>query len=94
MLVSSRWCGLLRRGVYCVLGPLLRSILEDRTNTGAPLQGAERRELERHLETQFRNLEQLFSQRAHVFGNRPGLADISLYAFLVSLVRILLYLLH
>ncbi|HYS06020.1 MAG TPA: glutathione S-transferase family protein [Candidatus Dormibacteraeota bacterium] len=70
-----------------VLGPLLRSILEDRTDSGAPLQGAERRELERHLETQFRNLEQLFSQRAHVFGNRPGLADISLYAFLVSLVR-------
>jgi glutathione S-transferase len=70
-----------------VLGPLLQSILEDRTGSGAPLQGAERRELERHLETQFRNLEQIFSQRAYVFGNRPGLADISLYAFLGSLVR-------
>jgi glutathione S-transferase len=70
-----------------VLGPLLRSILEDRTASGAPLQPAERRELERHLETQFRNLEQLFSHRAHVFGSSPGLADISLYAFLGSLVR-------
>jgi len=70
-----------------VLGPLLRSILDDRTSAGAPLQPGERRDLERHLETQFRNLEQLFSQRAHVFGDAPGLADISLYAFLGSLVR-------
>src|SRR6267378_4349546 len=70
-----------------VLGPLLRSILEERTPGGAPLQGPDRRELERHLETQFRNLEQLLSQRAHVFGGAPGLADISLYAFLWSLVR-------
>ena len=45
-----------------VLGPLLRSILDDRAPGGAPLQPGERRELERHLETQFRNLEQLFSQ--------------------------------
>jgi glutathione S-transferase len=71
-----------------VLGPLLRSILEDRAASGGPLQSSERRDLERHLETQFRNLEQLFSQRRHVFGDRPGLADISLYAFLVSLVRV------
>jgi glutathione S-transferase len=70
-----------------VLGPLLRSILEERTAAGVPLQPGERREIERHLETQFRNLEQLFSQRPHVFGNTPGLADIALYAFLGSLVR-------
>ena len=70
-----------------VLGPLLRSILDDRTASGDPLTPASRRELERHLETQFRNLEQLFSQRPHVFGEKPGLADISLYAFLGSLVR-------
>ena len=71
-----------------VLGPLLRSILEDRTPAGAPLPPAERRELERHLETQFRNLEQLFSQRSFVFGDAPGLADISLRAFLSRLVRL------
>ena len=71
-----------------VLGPLLRTILEDRSPSGTPLQPGERRELERHLETQFRNLEQLFSQRPHVFGDTPGLADISLYAFLHSLVRL------
>lgn len=71
-----------------VLGPLLRSILEDRTPSGSPLQPAERRELERHLETQFRNLEQLFARRLHVFGDVPGLADICLYAFLGSLVRL------
>lgn len=71
-----------------VLGPMLRAILEDRAPSGSPLQSAERRELERHLETQFRNLEQLLSQRRHVFGDTPGLADISLYAFLRSLVRL------
>ena len=71
-----------------VLGPLLRAILEDRPPSGSQLQAAERRDLERHLETQFRNLEQLFSQRRHVFGDTPGLADISLYAFLSSLVRL------
>ena len=71
-----------------VLGPLLRTILEDRAHSGSPVQPSERRELERHLETQFRNLEQLFSQRRHVFGDTPGLADISLYAFLQSLVRL------
>ncbi|OLD67275.1 MAG: hypothetical protein AUI52_00910 [Acidobacteria bacterium 13_1_40CM_2_68_10] len=71
-----------------VLGPLLRTILEDRPPSGSPLPAAERRELERHLETQFRNLEQLFSQRRHVFGDTPGLADISLYAFLRSLVHL------
>ncbi|MEK7283768.1 MAG: glutathione S-transferase family protein [Acidobacteriota bacterium] len=71
-----------------VLGPLLRSILEDKTPAGGPLQPAERRELERHLETQFRNLEQLFSQRRCVFGEAPGLADISLFAFLNCLVRL------
>ena len=65
-------------------------VTNTRSGSGAPLQAAERRELERHLETQFRNLEQLFSQRAHVFGNRPGLADIALYAFLVSLVYLVL----
>jgi len=71
-----------------VLGPLLRAILEDRTPSGAPLQPAEHREMERHLETQFRNLEQLFSQRRFVFGGTPGLADISLHAFLSRLVRL------
>ncbi len=71
-----------------VLGPLLRAILEDRAASGASLQPSERRELERHLETQFRNLEQLFSQRRFVFGGMPGLADISLYAFLSRLVRL------
>lgn len=71
-----------------VLGPLLRAILEDRTSTGSPLQPTDRRELERHLETQFRNLEQLFARRTNVFGDAPGLADISLYAFLQSLVRL------
>ena len=71
-----------------VLGPLLRSILEDKSPAGGPLQAPERRELERHLETQFRNLEQLFSQRRYAFGDAPGLADISLYAFLGCLVRL------
>lgn len=71
-----------------VLGPLIRTILEDRSPSGTPLQPGERRDLERHLETQFRNLEQLFSQRPHVFGDSLGLADISLYAFLRSLVRL------
>ena len=71
-----------------VLGPLLRSILEDRSPSGAPLPPAERRELERHLETQFRNLEQLFSHRSFVFGGAPGLADIALYAFLSRLVHL------
>jgi glutathione S-transferase len=71
-----------------VLGPLLRTILEDRAPSGSALPPADRRELERHLETQFRNLEQLFSQRHHVFGDVPGLADICLYAFLGSLVRL------
>ena len=70
-----------------VLGPLLRSILEARSSSGAHLQPAERRELERHLETQYRNLEQLFSQRNFVFGGAPGLADIALYAFLSRLVQ-------
>ena len=65
-----------------VLGPLLRTILEDRPPSGSPLPAADR------LETQFRNLEQLFSQRRHVFGDTPGLADISLYAFLRSLVHL------
>ena len=70
-----------------VLGPLLRSVIDERTAAGAPLQPADRREAERHLETQFRNLEQLFSRRPHVLGDHPGLADIALYAFLRSLVR-------
>lgn len=71
-----------------VLGPLMRSVLEDRSPSGAALQPAERRELERHIETHFRNLEQLFSQRRFVFGDPPGLADISLFAFLGCLVRL------
>ncbi len=70
-----------------VLGPLLRSILEGRSSSGAHLPPAERRELERHLETQYRNLEQLFSQRNFVFGGAPGLADIALYAFLNRVVQ-------
>lgn len=70
-----------------VLGPLMRSVLEDRHPSGGPLQAPERRELERHIETHFRNLEQLFAQRRFAFGDAPGLADISLYAFLSCLVR-------
>src|SRR5438445_5610999 len=65
-----------------VLGPLLRSILEGRSSSGAHLPPAERRELERHLETQYRNLEQLFSQRDFEFGGAPGLADIAFYVCL------------
>jgi glutathione S-transferase len=71
-----------------VLGPLMRSVLEDRNPSGGPLQAPERKELERHIETHFRNLEQLFSQRSFAFGDAPGLADISLYAFLSCLVRL------
>src|SRR5262249_5280134 len=82
---ARAWIG--EAGADAVLGRVLRPTLEDRPPAGAPLQPGERRDLERHLETQFRNLERLFSQRVHVFGDDPGLADISLYAFLDSLVR-------
>src|SRR3989338_9037914 len=44
-----------------VLGPLMRSILEDKTPAGGPLQPAERRGLGGDLERQVRNPQQLFS---------------------------------
>ncbi len=70
-----------------VLGPLLYSILEGKSPAGALLSSKDRKELEKHLETQFRNLEQLLSERRHFFGETPGLADISVFAFLSRLVR-------
>jgi glutathione S-transferase len=70
-----------------VLGPLLHSIIEGRTPAGEPLSPEDRKELGKHLETQFRNLEQLLSERRHFFGDAPGLADISVFAFLSRLVR-------
>jgi glutathione S-transferase len=70
-----------------VLGPLIGAIVKDeRRFPAASAPTAERRELERHLETQFRNLEQLLSRRPFVFGETPGLADISLFAFLRTLI--------
>ena len=61
-----------------VLGPLLTAILEDDgSGPSSPGRTAERRELERHLETQFLILEQLLSRRHFVFVDGPVLADIS-----------------
>ncbi|HXH27438.1 MAG TPA: glutathione S-transferase family protein [Candidatus Polarisedimenticolia bacterium] len=70
-----------------VLGPLVYAVLEDETLSGRPLDARARKELEKHLETQFRNLEQMFAERPFVFGAAAGLADISLYAFLSRMVR-------
>lgn len=68
-----------------VLGPLIHAALADRTQQGGPFDPAERKELEKHLETQFRNLEQLFSERPYALAPAPGLADIALFAFLSRL---------
>ena len=70
-----------------VLGPIIHSTMSGRTSTGVPLDPRARRDLEKHLETQFRNLEQLFSERPTVAGGPPGLADIALYAFLSQLPK-------
>lgn len=70
-----------------VLGSLVYAILKDRTRQGERLTAPERQEIDRHLETHFRNLEQLFSQRPFVLGDSAGLADIALFAFVHQLVR-------
>ncbi len=70
-----------------VLGPIIYAVLKDRTLDNAPLDPRERKEMARRLETQFRNLEQLFAERPHAFGATPSLADVSLYAFISRLVR-------
>lgn len=70
-----------------VLGPLIYAVLNGRTLAGAVVDPPARKELEKHLETQFRNLEQLFSERRFAFGEAPGLADMALFAFLSRLVR-------
>ncbi len=68
-----------------VLGPLIHCVAEDRGRDGKPLDAHGRKELEKQLETQFRNLEQLFSERPFVLGGAAGLADIALFAFLGQL---------
>ncbi len=70
-----------------VLGPLLHSLLRDRTPEGEPLAPRDRKELEKQLEAQYRNLEQLFAGRTCVFGAEPGLADVAVFAFLSRLAR-------
>ncbi len=70
-----------------VLGPLIYSVVKGKTAAGEPFDARGRKDLEKHLETQFRNLEQLFSQRPFVLGDAPGLADIALFSFLGQLTR-------
>lgn len=70
-----------------VLGPLIYSVARGKTPGGEPLDAKGRKEVEKQLETQFRNLEQLFSERPNVLGEAPGLADIALYSFLGQLTR-------
>jgi glutathione S-transferase len=70
-----------------VLGPLMHAALLGRAPSGEPLDAAGRKDLEKHLETQFRNLEQLLSERPFALGAAPGLADIAVFAFLSRLVR-------
>ena len=70
-----------------VLGPLIHSVLSDRDAAGRPLDPPVRKETEKHLETQFRNLEQLLSERDYALGATPSLADIALFAFLSRLGR-------
>ena len=70
-----------------VLGPLIYSVVKGTTPQGAPLDARGRKEAEKHLETQFRNLEQLLSHRPFALGDAASLADISLYALLGQLTR-------
>jgi glutathione S-transferase len=70
-----------------VLGPVIDALLEGRAADGRPLPARDRKEIEKHLETEFRNLEQLFADRPFAFGDAPTLADIALYAFLSRLPR-------
>jgi len=70
-----------------VPGTLVHSVVEARTPAGDALDPRGRKALEKHLETQFRNLEQLFSERPFVLGESAGLADIALFAFLGQLPR-------
>lgn len=70
-----------------VLGSLVYAILKDRTRQGEPLSTENRQEIDRHLETHFRNLEQLLSQRPFVLGDAASLADIALFAFVHQLVK-------
>ena len=70
-----------------VLGPLVHALLEDRSADGRPLPPRDRKELEKHLETEYRNLEQLFSDRPFVLSDSPTLADIAIFSFLVQLPR-------
>ncbi len=70
-----------------VLGSLVYAILKNRTREGEPLSTENRQEIDRHLETHFRNLEQLLSQRPFVLGDGASLADIALFAFVHQLVK-------
>ena len=69
-----------------VLAPIIYAILKDRTIDGDPLTPSVRKEMGRRLETQFRNLEQLFAERPFAFGPAASLADIALHAFISRLV--------
>ncbi len=69
-----------------VLGSLVYALLKNRTHEGEPLSTENRKEIDRHLETHFRNLEQLLSQRPFVLGDSASLADIALFAFVHQLV--------
>jgi glutathione S-transferase len=66
-----------------VLGPLIDALTRGRED----LDLQARKDLEKQLETQFRNLEQLFSRRPWVVGEAASLADISIHAFLNVLTR-------
>jgi len=66
-----------------VLGPLIDTLMRGREGLDLPT----RKDLEKQLETQFRNLEQLFSRRSWVVGESASLADICIHAFLNVLTR-------
>jgi glutathione S-transferase len=70
-----------------VLGPLVYALLKGQGVDGRPLPARERQEMEKHLETQHRNLEQLFSQRPFVLGDSPTLADIAVFCFVAQIPR-------
>lgn len=70
-----------------VLGPLVRAVLDGRSVSGEPLAQHDRKDIDKHLETQFRNLEQLLSARRFMLGSDACLADIAVYSFLRHLVR-------